>query len=575
MPDFNPDAFLARTAPAGGGKFDPDAFLARTAPPAPKERMSAPESAISAVAKGLTFGRSDEIIGTARAAGAKALDAIGVGGFEKPFGELRDKYVGEQRGHIATARADNPHVFTIGEIAGSVASPVNKVLGPVKGAKFLANTGKAIAGGVLSGTGESEHNPLESPDEMINYGIDGVKGGLVGGTTSVALGALGKFVSGFKPGTARKWANEKAVSAAGGMSKELRELGPEGVQDLGSRLLKDKVVTAGVSLDEVAERAAAQKEVSGKAIGAALENVDDLVATGKQLIDSGHLFPGSSPKAKESMKGMLDKQFQFNMKNIGDRIEKELIEPNERNPFLKGEVAKLRSLAEGFRAEATQTLKEGNIIKGTQGRLTNFDSDTVPNAFKKEAYGIIKTELDNIVAKTGNLEHGIAQAQKAQGVGVPQITSGGIAAPGGAAPLGAAAGARNQSASDAYQEAKKAYGAYSDAEDMALKSLGRTNANRTIGLSDIITGTAAAASGGPLTGLVVGGASKAVRKYGDSTGAVALDKLANTLERSPAAVGAAARALDAVIEKGRIPAANLIIDKMQQKRDAIQRRIGN
>jgi hypothetical protein len=553
MPPFDPKQYVAVNAEAKPQAFDPKAYVQKTNDEIKREFESRPteaESALRGAAQGVSFGFADELTAGAGALVDKAQAAMGQRG-DISFGDAYRTRRDVIRGRDDVAKVENPKAFTVGSVAGAVGTaltPAGAVLGPAKGGSFAGNVARSVAGGATAGAGLSNADPTSSPRGLSDFAKDVATGGAVGGAFQTGFGLVGKTANALRPSTLRSVANEKAVKAAGGMTKELRDLGPERVQELGAKLLKDKVVTAFSSLEDVAERAAAAKEDAGQAIGAALKNVDDLVVTAKQLIDEGS-FGAVEGGGKEALKAQLDEAFQFNMTRIGDRIEKELIGPNANNPLLRGELTKLKGIADDFRAVGTQTMQAGNVIKGTQGKVTNFNSDTVPQAFKREVYDVIKTELDDIVAKTGSLEAGIAKAK------------GGTAVD---------AASRGQSASDAYQAAKKTYGAMARTEDMALKSAGREASNRTISLTDTIAGVAGGVSGGPLTGMALGAGNKMLRKYGDSVGAVALSKVAETLEKAPVVLGRFGPILDAAAKRGSLPSAHLELMKEPDYQRLIQ-----
>jgi hypothetical protein len=97
--------------------------------------------------------------------------------------------------------------------------------------------------------------------------------------------------------------------------------------------------------------------------------------------------------------------------------------------------------------------------------------------------------------------------------------------------------ARNQSVLGEYVKAKKTYGPLRAAEKVNLARQGSTEGNRVISLTDTIAGVGGFASGGPVTAVVLGGLNKAIRKYGDSVGAVATKNAADMFERAPASMG--------------------------------------
>jgi len=516
MPGFDPDKYLAQnSAPAkkdADGGFDPDRYLANERP---RPRLSPVESAISGAAQGLTFGFSDEIIGAARAGVGKLKG-------EGSFTDLYPKYRDEQRQHIGHAKSDNPISFGVGTVGSLVVPGVAAAKGasvfsllPRAASSTAANVAKAGAAGALTGAGYSNANPTESPAKLKEFGKDVAVGGAVGAALQGAFSAVAGIGNALRPSSLRKLAEEKAVKAAGAMTREQRELARAGtLRPLGRELLDKKIVTFGASLEDVAERAGAQKAAAGQEIGNALQKVDDLVAAAKGAADDGTI--ALPEQAKAAFKAQLDDAYQFNMQRIGQRIEKEIIAPNAKNPLLRGEMQKLAAIADDFKSQAPQTLAEGNVIKGTQGKITNFNSDTVPQAFKQEVYGIIKTELEDVVEKTAQLQAAVA---KNTGLQVPKL----------------AEGAKDAKA--AYVAAKKSYGLSKEAEEIAERRLGTVRSNRELSLTDYIAGGAGLASGGPAQALLLGGANKLLRRYGDAALAVGADKLALVIEKSPEALG--------------------------------------
>lgn len=509
------------------------------------------ESFIRGAAQGASFGFADEIT-----AGGEALIT------GKPYREA----LKESRANYDAARADNPKTYLGGNLAGGVATSLIPGVGFAKGASAVANIGKAAVLGGAAGAGLSEANPLESPDQLKEFGKDIGKGAAIGGLAQGGFGLLGRSANALKPSELRKLSNVKALKSAGAIGSDLKKLGPERVQEIGEEMHKQGMVRAFKSLEDMAASATSAKAKAGDAIGTALSSVDDLVSQAKQLVDEGAFGANLPEQGKKALKDSIDKQFQFNMGRIGRRIQKEIIEPNSQNPLLKGEMTKLGSIADDFMSSGTTSLKQGGAIKATQGKVTNFNSDTVPQAFKKEIYGIIKTELDDIVAKVGNLEAGVGRAGgKSLG------------------PLDTAA--RNRSVSDAYQGAKKTYGAAKEVEKIAKDRLGQTQGNNEFGLPDIIIGAGGLASGSPGAAVALGGGSKLARKYGDSVMSVGARKAAEIIEKTPRLFGRFAKILEDAANKGapalesthlalmKEPDYRAILENFE-KSQAIKRRLG-
>lgn len=452
------------------------------------------ESGISSVASGLTFGHSDEMIGAGRAAAAK------IAGAPEPYGQLYDKYRDEQRGHQQRNRNENPLTYMAGETVGSA---VTGTAIPMFNPAAATGVKGALARGALAGAviGEGDSNaPLASPETLLNAGT--------GAAIAGPLGALGKALPQLSPSNLRTAAERKAVQAAGGMTREMRELGTPGVKEVGRELLDKKIISLGASLEDIANATGKARESAGQEIGSALGKVDDLVNSAHELIDAGHLMPNATAAEKAAAKDAFQKEFQFSGERIADRIEKGLIEPNRNpktgklNPVLADEFGKLQRVADNFREYGTTSLRQGGEIKTAQGAKTRFPSESVPEAFKKQVYGILKDELEDAIEKTSQLEMNV--------------------------------GAKNSGeALSGYKAAKKTYGNMARAEDMAEKSLGRQRSNRTVGLTDYLAGIAGVHAGGPVAGVALGAVNKAVRAYGDNAAALGLDKLANIIDKSP------------------------------------------
>lgn len=538
---FDPDAFLAETAPVAQRKagdvrpeaFDPDRFLAETAPANPRAKMSGGESFLRGAAQGAFLGWPDEATATVGAAKDYISGKLGLrGDFDlKDFGKVRDSYLTRIRGEDAKAALDNPGVYKTGAITGGVASAiVPGAIAAKAGAAMNTVKGAAAIGG-LTGAGMSDANPLESLDKLKEFAGDTAKGAATGAAFGAGFKLLGKAANKFRASELEKTANIKTLKAAGYMGSELKAMSEAEKQTAGRTLHDLGIVKAFDSLDDVAAKAGAAKEKAGQAIGEALDGVDDLVVRAKQAIDEGRIGGNLPPQAKENLKAAIDKQFQFNMDRIGQRIEKELISPNGKNPLLKGELAKLQGIADDFKGGGSLSMREGNVIKGTQGKVTNFNSDTVPQAFKKEVYDIIKTEIDDIVGKTGNLEGAVGR--------IEGKTLGSFDA-----------GARNKSVAEAFGKAKKDYGVTKQTTDIAQRRLGQLQANREFSLTDTIAAAGGLATGNPVAPLALGGLNKLARQYGDSVMAVSARKAAQILERSPKALGKFADILELAAKRG-------------------------
>lgn len=507
-----------------------DAVLDRERP-----KRSQGEAFAGGAAQGFTLGFSDEIEAGLGAAVDKAGAALGTRGDIS----LKDAYetrLKHSRANYDELKHDHPKTFTGGSVAGGILTSFVPVAGFAKGATAAQNIRKAAALGALAGSGTSENSMYESPESAAKYAVDVGKGAAIGGLMQGAMTVAGKALSALKPENLRQTAATKALKASGYTGKDLKNMSQDEIRAAGTELLDKGVVTAGSGLRTVADRAEAVKAKAGEAIGAALDSVDTLVSKAKQLIDDGAIGGALPDRGKQALKDAVDKNFQFNMVKIGQRIEQELIKPNEKNPLLKGELNKLRTIADDFISNGSVSMREGNVIKGTQGRVTNFNSDTVPQGFKKEIYSIIREHLDDVVEKTGNLEAAVAKGER-----------------GAMGPLSTEV--RNKAVSDAYQGAKKTYGVMKEAADVASTRLGQTQGQREISLTDTIAGAAGLASGGPANAVLLGGMNKLARQYGDSFLASGAKRAAEIISSAPEKLGKFAGILEEAASKG-APALN-------------------
>lgn len=503
----------------------------------PRREIPALEAGLQGAAQGASFGFSDEIIGGLQAAIASQRG----GNLKENYKKFRD----ENRAQLDAAQMDQPGAYLAGNVAGGFATA--PLFGPLAGAKTAANVGRAALGGAVTGAG------LSRPESMGELTEDVLGGAALGGVTQFGLSKVGNAFGKLKPQALKKFAEERAVKAAGAMTKEMRDLGKTGqLQQTGRDLLDKKIVTAFASLDDIVERTGALKKEAGKKIGDILGYADDLFQSTVKMIDEGQILQDLPPAGKAQAKKLLTENVQFSMKRVGERIKTELVRPNDFNPVLKGEMGKLTSLADDFLERGAVSLKAGNVLKTSQGKATNFTSDTVPQAYKKEVYSIIRDELDTAVSKIATLEESLSKA----GVGIGALSgvdpSAGIVATAKNAANIPRPGFDPKAIAETYAAAKSDYGVGKRVGDIASKRLGATRSNELIGLKDLAAATAGAAAGGGPGGVALGAASKFMRKYGATLQATGADKLAQILEKSPTALGKFGAQIEAAYTKSPI-----------------------
>lgn len=187
MADFNPDKFLAETAPSSGGGFDPDKFLASAPAAAPPDNQSGGhfEQELSDFKKAATpYIRS-------LLNGATYRHAADIAGFLDP-----DHSADYQR-EYHSASQEHPAV----EAAGALAAPMPGV-GKLRALKGLGGfAARELANGVIgAGAGLATGDTDVSPG---NRALLGAGAGVLGGAAAEGLGALaGKAAEGVRSAVA-------------------------------------------------------------------------------------------------------------------------------------------------------------------------------------------------------------------------------------------------------------------------------------------------------------------------------------------------------------------------------------
>jgi hypothetical protein len=348
----------------------------------------------------------------------------------------------------------------------------------------------------------------------------------------------------------REYAARRAVKAAGGMTKDMRALEQKGmIESTGRELLDKGIVKLGSSLEGIAEAAGKAKEKAGQAIGAAIDKSDEVVGKAKDFLSKSDFLKGADEKLKNEAFERLQDSFGFSTKSAANRIRSDLIAPNDGNPMLANEINKLAKLADQFDETGAKSLKEGLSIKSSQRRLTNFDSDTVPQGFKQDVYKIIKEELEASVGQASKLDEimknmtpdefadSVLFGQMRKAKALDDLASG--------------------PAAD-FANANKQYAIMANTEDMAQRRFGAAQSNRENSLTDTIAEGFGLMHGGIGGAAALGAANKAVRRWGSSTAAVGANELAKTMEAMPDAVkSAASMARNAIAKEGNAAKASI------------------
>lgn len=539
MPPFDPDKYIAKKQ---ADDFNPDEYLKNKAPESSKVL-----SAMAGFGQGATLGFADEAVAGIKGA-ADVLDAaIGRRGDISFYDAYRTHRDAIRRGN-KKLQDDNPATYKTAEIVGGVAP----VIGAIAGAPAVAGGGAATvaAGGAIAGQGYSDADfgtaqnifdtTLGAGASLLTLG--GIK---VGGkiaqelTEKISAKAVPVFNSAKEKLSVwlRNFAEERAAKAAigGGNKKAFSDLAAKkgGVSKFGRAMLDEKVtnvkmkdgeiveettrglLSPGATSEQIAERAGERLKEVGKVFDEVFEAVDDTfeeVFKRKQEAELGKVMASETlsdvlkfadnppaPKAVDTV-SIAQKMIDF--------ADKELNNPNTRHLF-----DKVYKQADEFAKMGSISMKRAQQLRNTYKFKPRHDSgaDVLPADVQNKLKMIIGDQMDETIKMIDSM--------------TPNST--------GLYPV--------------FKRAKELYGNLKTAKDAGDKAAVRELANRFASPTDHATGLAvmaadAAATGGMslpavAKGFAIGGINKLVRGRGNSTVAVAADRLSDLLQKNPKSLG--------------------------------------
>lgn len=431
----------------------------------------------------------------------------------------RDEQAWEERpGYYGTGGALGVGAGFLG--GGAAVTGLGKALAPAAGASRLARGGNAARVGAATGAvqGVGGGTDAQGQPDLGTGDVAGVRnqaevGGLLGGL----FGAGGEEAADFLRRSAPKiqeMAGERAAKATGTMLADQRKLAkkPGGVAAFGNRLLEEGVVTAGASLDDIAERSASQKKAMGQGIGDILDKLDQF-----------------GEAVAKGTGGQTDVPLGMNMDTFATRVQSELIEPlrktstgNQTADLIAQELDAMRTHygKKGFipfkAANAEKSALDDVIYRGNKAL-----SDDPKLVARQELRRILNTQIEN-------------DADQLVGKFMPEFK-------------------------DQFRSLKSGYGTMADASRISADKVSRNQANRIISPSDYGTmigggiGGVVAAGGNPLgalAGLALGAANNLGRNRGPQMTASSLNKLGKALQRNGQAFSKYAGILSAAANKG-------------------------
>lgn len=266
--------------------------------------MTQGEAALRGGVQGIAFDFADEGYATAQAVAAKA------GGDTRPFGQIYDEKVKEQRRLFEQASKEHPATYYGTQVAAGLAVPG---VGWMKGGKTLGSAIRAgIAGGALTGAGASE-------GDLADTAISAVKGAGIGAATGAILHPIAKGISSLaaKKATVKATLGEPAISAE--ISRKAAEKVKEATEEdlanaisgkdynfIGFVLGKDKAAKA----LSAAERAATKAEETG---GDITDKLWKQAERGEKIIDQYKRVIGQYNPLRQ--KEIFDEFIQNEVKN--------------------------------------------------------------------------------------------------------------------------------------------------------------------------------------------------------------------------------------------------------------------
>jgi hypothetical protein len=237
-------------------RLDEKLTIARQADEAP-DKSSAAGAAMRGGARGITFGLADEAYGLVGSLWNPAN--MKEDPKKSTWENFKDRYAASRdyaREHDEQAAEEHPIAFHGAELAGSIASPVSKIMAPAEGAGVLSSVGSGAAAGALSGFGGST---ADNPEDLAAQTAGGAAlGGFLGGTTRLASDFLGKLT----PDNLRQTGTRLMAKSAGAKGMELERAAPllSAADEAGPA-----VVGYGSKASDIAESAAAKARYFGEA----------------------------------------------------------------------------------------------------------------------------------------------------------------------------------------------------------------------------------------------------------------------------------------------------------------------
>jgi len=340
-----------------------------------EEKASPLASGVRKFVHGATAGFSDEAAGLMEGAG-KAIGLQGLGGPMKDISidddgpsldwevlkHAYNKARKKERDTLKKDSSDNPVVSGVADIAGSIASPVNKI---AKGMS-LVKGGAALGGINALGNSEAEDALDLAKDTALGAGI----GGSLGYGVEKISPMIQKGVRSISD-KSKDLAERMASRALGAERGTIKSIGADKVKAAGRYALDEGLLSPLASTDDVIARNAAKQAEGGAMMGKAYQAIDDAGASTFNPLDV-------ASKVDESIGGFY------------------------RSPINRGETNQLENTLESIlmRGDSNIPLKEAQALKQELGKVANWKNNlniTDKEKMAREAYGVVSTSIDDAV----------------------------------------------------------------------------------------------------------------------------------------------------------------------------------
>jgi hypothetical protein len=449
---------------------------------------SAIGSFVDGVGQGGTLGFGDEMEAGWKAI-AKKLLPKSLGGTDK---SLSDQYREDRdiaRARLEASRKANPGSYFAGNVTGGLAPMLIPGVGEA-GALNVLGTGLGL--GAANGLGTSTADLTSGDPAQYKQALgDTAVGGLAGTAGAVAGLGVGKALAPVanKLGEA---ANSLAARTLRGTATQYRNLGREGIQDVGSNLLDQGAVRFGDSPARVAERVADLETQTGQQLGKTIGDLDATTAPAYRAGIYGAQPNGVIPMYWQSG-GVSKTQLAMRMMNEADSI------LQREGPAAMPIANKLRAASEdiaNFPGPDRMPFAQAEQFKTAYAKLARFDKlrNTAPEQGAAEVAGVFRQGVEDEAAK-------------------------------------AAAQANDPELAQQFIAAKKASGLAQKAGDLAEGADARAMARNQVSPSATALQLGGVLSGHPISGVVGGLAYNQVKQRLPASLAVAARGTSNLLQK--------------------------------------------